>query len=97
MQRGSTGWRKAALLGISLAMLAASGAEAATRSEYCDRLGVQLDGAISTQADQPAVVEAVALRKKAARLCADHKQAQGIRALANGLKLLGATPEDLGE
>ncbi len=96
MQRRSTGWM-AAIAGVSLATLAASGAEAATRSEYCERLGVQLDGTIHAQPDQPAVVEAIALRKKATRLCADHKQAQGIRALANGLKLLGATPDDSGE
>ena len=96
MQRRSTEWM-AALAGFSLAMLATSGAETATRSEYCERLGVQLDGTIQAKPDQPAVIEAIALRKKATRLCAEHKQAQGIRALANGLKLLGATPADSGE
>lgn len=99
MPRRLTGWIAAF---VGLALLGAPGANAATasRSEYCDRLGLQLDGAIGSQAGQagqPAVVEAIALRKKATRLCADHKQAQGIRALANGLKLLGTTPDDSGE
>ncbi len=38
--------------------------------------------------------EAKALQKKANRYCAARKQAQGIRMLANALKLLGVTPVD---
>ena len=99
MQRLSTSWT-GALIGISLAMLAVaeSGAEAAvSRSEHCERLGLQLDQVIDTQADATMVVEATALRKQAVRFCADHKQAQGIRAYANALKLLGAIPDDSGQ
>ncbi|WP_027035230.1 hypothetical protein [Mesorhizobium ciceri] len=103
MQRLSTGWI-GALTGISLAMLAVaqSGAEAAvTRSEYCSRLGLQLDGAIQTKAKPGAsageIAEATALQDKANRFCAERKQAQGIRTYANALKLLGVTPVDLNQ
>ncbi|MGX5827928.1 hypothetical protein [Mesorhizobium sp. 43Arga] len=101
MQRRSTGWMGAGA-GISLAMLAVaqSGAEAAvTRSEYCSRLGSQLDGAIRTKAEPGAsasqIATATALQDKANRFCAERKEAQGIRTYANALKLLGVTPVDL--
>ncbi|MCA0034375.1 hypothetical protein [Mesorhizobium opportunistum] len=103
MQRRSTRWM-VALAGVSLTMLvvAQSGAEAAvTRSEYCSRLGLQLDSAIQTQAEPGAnaseIAEATALQDKANRFCAERKQAQGIRAYANALKLLGVTPVDLNQ
>ncbi|WP_434221330.1 hypothetical protein [Mesorhizobium opportunistum] len=103
MQRHSTRWM-VALAGVSLAMVAVaqSGAEAAaTRSEYCSRLGLQLDSAIQTQAEPGAnaseIAEATALQDKANRFCAERKQAQGIRAYANALKLLGVTPVDLNQ
>ncbi|WP_181166725.1 hypothetical protein [Mesorhizobium sp. B2-5-4] len=101
MQRRSTGWMSA-LTGISLAMLAVaqSDAEAAvTRTEYCSRLGLQLDGAIRAKAKPGAsasqIAEVTALQDKANRFCAGSKQAQGIRIYANALKLLGVTPVDL--
>ncbi|WP_027160817.1 hypothetical protein [Mesorhizobium sp. WSM1293] len=99
MQRRSTGW-KGALTGISLAVLAVAQSDAAvTRSEYCSRLGLQLDGAIQTKAKPGAsasqIAEATALQDKANRFCAERKQAQGIRTYANALKLLGVTPVDL--
>ncbi|WP_373424760.1 hypothetical protein [Mesorhizobium sp. SARCC-RB16n] len=80
--------------------VAQPGAEAAvTRSEYCSRLGLQLDGAIQTKAKPGAgasqIAEVTALHDKANRLCAESKQAQGIRTYANALKLLGVTPIDL--
>jgi hypothetical protein len=40
------------------------------------------------------VTEAKALQRKADRYCADKHQAQGIRTLANALKVLGASPVD---
>ncbi|RWD86971.1 MAG: hypothetical protein EOS40_36605, partial [Mesorhizobium sp.] len=40
------------------------------------------------------VTAAKALQRKGNRFCADKKQAQGIRMLANALKLLGVTPID---
>lgn len=63
-----------------------------TRSERCTRLGRQLEETIETHAAAKQVTAAKALQKKAIRLCAGKKQAQGIRAFANALKLLGATP-----
>jgi hypothetical protein len=91
-----------ALIGLAIAMLAAapSDAEAAlSRTEYCSRLGHQLDGAMHTKADPGAnasqFAAAAALQGKANRFCAARKQAQGIRTYANALKLLGVTPVDL--
>jgi hypothetical protein len=92
----------AAMLGMSLALLAAasSDAEAAlSRTEYCSRLGHQLDGAMHTTAQPGATASqfaaAAALQARANRFCAARKQAQGIRTYANALKLLGVTPVDL--
>lgn len=93
-----------ALLGMSFAInvVAQSDAEAAvTRSEYCSRLGLQLDGAIQTKAAPGAsaskLAEATELQNKANRFCAERKEAQGIRTYANALKLLGVTPVDLNQ
>jgi len=84
-----------ALLGMSLAVTAIGPSEAAiTRSEQCDRLSLQLDQAIQTTAETAEVAEATTLQKTAVRFCAERKQAQGIRTLANALKLLGVTPDD---
>jgi FKBP-type peptidyl-prolyl cis-trans isomerase len=85
-----------ALLGMSLAMIVghADAETAVTRSEHCNRLSQQLDGAIETQADAAQATKAMALQKKANRFCAERKQAQGIRTLADALKLLGVTPID---
>ncbi|PZV39590.1 hypothetical protein [Mesorhizobium kowhaii] len=96
MQRDSNGWM-GALLGMSLAVTAIGPSEAKaaiTRSEHCDRLSLQLDQAIQTKAETTEVAEAMSLQKTAIRFCAERKQAQGIRTLANALKLLGVTPDD---
>ncbi|QPC91938.1 hypothetical protein [Mesorhizobium sp. INR15] len=89
----------AALLGMSLAISAvgpSQAKDAITRSEFCSRLSLQLDEAIETKAQTAQVVEATALQKEAARFCAERKQAQGIRTLANALKLLGVAPDEQG-
>lgn len=65
-----------------------------TRSESCNRLSRQVDAAIEKQAKAVQVAEAKALQRKAERLCAARKQAQGIRTLANALKVLGVAPVD---
>ena len=65
-----------------------------TRSERCSRLSRQVDEAIENHAKAMQVTEAKALQRKANRFCADRKQAQGIRTLANALKLLGVSPVD---
>ncbi|WP_457150289.1 hypothetical protein [Mesorhizobium sp. P5_C1] len=99
MQRGSNGWT-GALLGMSLAVTAIGPSEAKaaiTRSEHCDRLSHQLDEVIQTKAETAEVAEATTLQKTAIRFCAERKQAQGIRTLANALELLGVTPDDEAE
>jgi hypothetical protein len=87
-----------ALLGISLvtAAVGASDAKVApiTRTERCSNLSRQLDEALETHATATQVTAARALQRKGNRYCANKKQAQGIRMLANALKLLGVTPTD---
>jgi hypothetical protein len=88
------------VIGVSIAVVAAGQSDAKvamTRSERCSRLSRQLDEAIETHAKAMQVAEARGLQKKADRYCADKKQAQGIRTLANALKLLGVTPTDPGQ
>lgn len=89
-----------ALLGIALASVALGQIEAKTvitRSERCNGLSHQVDEAIKTHARAPQVARAKALQKKANRFCATKRQAQGIRTLANALKLLGVTPIEPGQ
>ncbi|KUM26308.1 hypothetical protein AU467_22445 [Mesorhizobium loti] len=96
MQSLSTGLM-GALLGISLvtAMVGASEAKVAiTRAERCTLLSRQVDEALQTHAAATQVTAVKALQRKANRFCANKKQAQGIRMLANALKLLGVTPVD---
>jgi hypothetical protein len=87
-----------ALLGISLvtAAVGASDAKVApiTRTERCSNLSRQLDEALESHATATQVTAARALQRKGNRYCANKKQAQGIRMLANALKLLGVTPTD---
>ena len=86
-----------ALLAISLvtAMSGVSNAKVAiTRAERCSNLSHQVDKALETHATATRVAAAKALHKKANRFCANKKQAQGIRMLANALKLLGVAPLD---
>ncbi|ESW66595.1 hypothetical protein X769_07135 [Mesorhizobium sp. LSJC268A00] len=87
-----------ALLSIPL-VTAAVGATTAkvtpiTRSERCIDLNRQVDEALETHAAATQVTAAKALQRKGNRFCANKKQAQGIRMLANALKLLGVTPID---
>mgnify|MGYP001081883252 CR=1 FL=1 len=65
-----------------------------SRSERCSRLSRQVDEAIEKHAKAMQVTEAKALQRKANRFCAAKKQAQGIRLLANALKVLGVAPVD---
>lgn len=95
------------LLGISLVTAAVEQSDAnvadakvanakvvITRSERCSNLSRQFDGALETHATATQVTAAKALQRKGNRFCANRKQAQGIRMLANALKLLGVTPID---
>ncbi|MER8862489.1 hypothetical protein NKI19_02055 [Mesorhizobium sp. M0751] len=96
-----------ALLSISLVTAAVEQADAkladakvanakvaTTRSERCIDLNRQFDEALETHAAATQVTAAKALQRKGNRFCANKKQAQGIRMLANALKLLGVTPID---
>lgn len=86
-----------ALLGLGLVTAAAGQSEAKaplTRSERCANLSRQFDEALETHATATQVTAAKALQRKGNRYCAAKKQAQGIRMLANALKLLGVTPND---
>lgn len=101
MQRISIGLAGMILpLLIATAGAARSDAEAVahkvpvTRSERCSRLSREVDEAMEKHAKAMQAAEARALQKKADRLCAVGKQAQGIRTLAKALKALGAAPAD---
>ncbi|RJT39343.1 hypothetical protein D3227_14200 [Mesorhizobium waimense] len=87
-----------ALLGISLVTAAVGASDAKvvpiTRAERCSDLNRQVDEALETHAAATQVTAAKALQRKGTRFCANKKQAQGIRMLANALKLLGVTPND---
>ncbi|MDX8468718.1 hypothetical protein RFM26_23710 [Mesorhizobium sp. VK23B] len=87
-----------ALLSMSLitAAVGASNAKVTplTRAERCTNLNRQVDEALETHAAATQVTAAKALQRKGNRFCAAKKQAQGIRMLANALKLLGVTPID---
>jgi hypothetical protein len=65
-----------------------------TRVERCNALQQQLDRAIIQHARAKRATQARALRKKAEKFCAGKSQAQGIRAYATALKLLGVKPID---
>jgi hypothetical protein len=88
-----------ALLSMSLITAAAGASTPAkvaplTRAERCTNLSRQVDEALETHAAATQVTAAKALQRKGNRFCAAKKQAQGIRMLANALKLLGVTPID---
>ncbi|RRH94836.1 hypothetical protein EH240_26500 [Mesorhizobium tamadayense] len=86
-----------ALLGISLGIgpvEAGKAKVATTRTERCANLNRQVDEALKTHAAATQVAAAKALQRKGNRFCAKKKEAQGIRMLANALKLLGVTPID---
>ncbi|ESY64181.1 hypothetical protein NKI77_26955 [Mesorhizobium opportunistum] len=85
------------LLGVSLASASVGQSDAKvtlSRSERCANLSHQFDEALETHATATQVTAAKALQRKGNRYCAAKKQAQGIRMLANALKLLGVTPND---
>jgi len=65
-----------------------------TRVERCNRLQQQVQHALAGRPGNRRVAEARALQKKAIKFCAGKKQAQGIRAFAQALKLLGEQPVD---
>ncbi len=87
-----------ALLSMSLITAAAGASNAKapqfTRTERCTNLSRQVDEALETHAAATQVTAAKALQRKGNRYCAKRKEAQGIRMLANALKLLGVTPID---
>ncbi len=65
-----------------------------TRVERCNSLQQQFDHAIVEHARAKRAAQARAFQKKAVKFCAGKSQAQGIRAYAKALKLLGVKPID---
>lgn len=63
-----------------------------SRTERCDRLQQQFAQEITEHAEAKRAAEAKALQKKAMKFCAGKQQAQGIRAYAIALKMLGVQP-----
>lgn len=85
------------LFGISLATAEVEQSDAKvaiTRTDRCSDLDHQFADALKTHATATQVTTAKALQRRGNRYCANKKQAQGIRMLANALKLLGVTPND---
>ncbi len=80
--------------GLSPLMLPqeASAAKLVTRSERCERLQRQLQSALSGHFASRQARQAEILLKKGTRFCASKRQAQGLRAYAEGLKRLGLKP-----
>ncbi|NGN44254.1 hypothetical protein G6N74_24595 [Mesorhizobium sp. CGMCC 1.15528] len=65
-----------------------------TRTDRCNSLQQQYANAITNHAEAKRATEAKALQKKATKFCAGKEQAQGIRAYATALKMLGVQPVD---
>lgn len=68
-------------------------AQLVTRSERCDRLQHQLQTALSGRAETRQARQAEALQKRGMKFCASRREAQGLRAYAEALKLLGVKPD----
>jgi hypothetical protein len=66
--------------------------ETPARTQLCGKLQTQVQHAIIEHAEAKRAAKAKALQRQATRYCAGHKQAQGIRAYAQALKLLGVQP-----
>jgi hypothetical protein len=65
-----------------------------TRIERCQDLQRQFNHAILEHAKAKRAAEARALQKRAQKYCAGKRQAQGIRAYAEALRMLGVQPID---
>lgn len=85
----------AALAG-AFTLLAVTGGVAAeqTRSDRCTILQDQLSEQIKTHSGSNRSVKATTIGVKARKLCAEGKQAQGLRAYVKALQLFGVQPID---
>jgi len=63
-----------------------------SRADQCNQLQQQFSHAITEHAEAKRAAEAKALQRKAVKFCAGNRQAQGIRAYATALKMLGVQP-----
>lgn len=63
-----------------------------SRIDQCNRLQQQFAHEITEHAEAKRAADAKALQRKAAKFCAGKRQAQGIRAYATALKMLGVQP-----
>ncbi|WP_235969041.1 hypothetical protein [Brucella tritici] len=71
----------------------AMAAQLVTRSERCDRLQHQLQTALSGRVETRQARQAETLQKRGMKFCASRREAQGLRAYAEALKLLGVKPD----
>lgn len=71
----------------------AMAAQFITRSERCDRLQHQLQTALSGRVETRRARQAETLQKRGMKFCASRREAQGLRAYAEALKLLGVKPD----
>ncbi|ENR65028.1 hypothetical protein C032_02695 [Brucella abortus 63/294] len=71
----------------------AGAAPLVTRSQRCERLKHQLQTALSGHVKIGRVHQVEVLQRRGARFCASKRQAQGLRAYAEALKLLGVKPD----
>ncbi|MFQ0814012.1 hypothetical protein AVM02_13415 [Brucella anthropi] len=71
----------------------AMAAQLITRSERCDRLQHQLQTALSGRVETRRARQAETLQKRGMKFCASRREAQGLRAYAEALKLLGVKPD----
>jgi hypothetical protein len=67
---------------------------AQTRADHCNILQSQLAEQIKDHAGSSRSAKAATMGAKARKLCAGGKQAQGLRAYAKALQLLGVQPID---
>lgn len=81
-----------AALSLGSAEARPHGSRTNARIERCNRLQRQFSDEILEHAEAKRAAEAKALQKKAMKFCAGDKQAQGIRAYATALKMLGVQP-----
>ena len=85
-----------AVLAVSLVLIfcPADSMAAQTRADHCDILQSQLAEQIKDHAGSSRSAKAATMGAKARKLCAGGKQAQGLRAYAKALQLLGVQPID---
>jgi len=84
-----------AVVAVSLALMFCPASMAGqTRADRCSKLQNQLAEQIKNHAGSSRSAKAAMIGAKAKKFCASGKQAQGLRAYAKALQLLGVQPID---